>query len=107
MAVMRKIVISLFSGLVLAAGASAATMKGWISDSSCGASNATGKAESRECAERCIKSGAEPVFVSDADQKVYKLAGASKVMDHLKHKVEVSGTVKGDTITVTEIKKAD
>jgi len=46
------------------------------------------------------------VFVSEADKKVYKLAGTANAKDHLDHKVQISGDVKGDTITVTEIKKA-
>ncbi len=62
--------------------------------------------EARECAKRCIKDGASPVFVSEADKKVYKLAGKANAKDHLDHKVQISGDVKGDTITVTEIKKA-
>lgn len=72
----------------------------------CGAGNANAKAESRECAARCIKDGSAAVFVNDADQKVYKLAGTTKITDHIAHKVQVSGEVKGDTITVKEIKKA-
>ena len=82
-------------------------MTGGISDASCGASNAGAKKESRECAERCIKSGAPAVFVSEADNKVYKIAGNAKPLDHIQHKVQVTGDVKGDTITVKEIKKAD
>ncbi len=46
------------------------------------------------------------MFVSAADNKVYKLAGKNNAKEHLDHKVQVSGEVKGDTITVTEIKKA-
>ena len=89
------------------AAATAAPMTGWISDASCGASNASGEKGSRECAERCIKNGAPAVFVSDGDQKVYKIAGNVKVTDHLQHKVQINGDVKGDTITVKEIKKAN
>jgi hypothetical protein len=46
------------------------------------------------------------VFVSEADQKVYKLSDATKASAHLKGKVKVSGTVKGDTLTITDIKDA-
>lgn len=81
-------------------------MVGWISDSQCGASNGKGDAEARECAKRCINSGAEAVFVSEADQKVYKLAGKANPKEHLDHKVQITGDVKGDTITVSNIKKA-
>ena len=81
-------------------------MVGWISDASCGASNANGDAASRDCAKRCIIGGAAAVFVSEADQKVYKLEGSADAKKHLDHKVTVVGDVKGDTIKVTEIKKA-
>jgi hypothetical protein len=81
-------------------------MTGWISDASCGTGNASSKKESRDCAERCIKNGAAPVFVSEADNKVYKIAGNAKLMDHVQHKVEVSGDVSGETITVKGIKAA-
>lgn len=81
-------------------------MTGWISDESCGAANAKGNAESRECAKNCLKNGATPVFVSDAGQKVYKLAGKD-VKTHLDYKVKVTGEIKGDTLTVREIEKAE
>ena len=102
---MRVFFIGLLAGASLLAGPS--TMTGWISDASCGAGNASSKAESRECAERCIKDGAAAVFVSEADQKVYKISDKSKVLAHIKHKVKVSGDVKGDTLSVTDIKTAD
>jgi hypothetical protein len=92
--------------LCAAAVASGATMTGWISDASCGVANAKGDAEARECAKSCIKNGSAPVFVSDADQKVYKLAGKD-VKAHMDYKVKVTGDVKGGTITVQDIRKAD
>lgn len=82
-------------------------MTGWISDEACGAGNASAKAEARECAKACIKGGHAAVFVNDADGKVYKLADAAKAKDHLDHKVKVSGDVKGNILTVADIKKAD
>jgi hypothetical protein len=102
-----RVIAKFLSATVLAASiASAGSMVGWISDASCGASNGSGNAEARECAKKCIKDGAAPVFVSDADKKVYKLAGKADATQHLDHKVQITGDVKGDTITVTEIKKA-
>ncbi|HYP14390.1 MAG TPA: hypothetical protein VEQ63_10745, partial [Bryobacteraceae bacterium] len=80
------------SGLTAVSLASAASMTGWISDASCGASNAKAAKEARECTETCLKNGAAPVFVSDGDNKVYKLAGTTdQVKNHLKHKVKVTG----------------
>jgi hypothetical protein len=102
-----RVIARMFCATVLAASmASAGSLVGWISDASCGASNASSSAEARECAKRCIKDGAAPVFVSEADKKVYKLTGKGNAKDHLDHKVKIKGEIKGDTITVTEIEKA-
>ena len=81
-------------------------MTGYISDSFCGATNGNGSAESRKCAKDCIQNGASPVFVSEADKKVYKLAGKD-VKPMIDHKVQITGDVKGDTLTVADVKKAD
>src|ERR1700674_5597900 len=48
---------------------------GYISDSKCGAKGA--KDEHADCAAKCVKGGASPVFVSEG--KVYKVDDASKV----------------------------
>ncbi len=86
--------------------ASAGSLVGWMSDASCGASNGNGSEGARECAKRCVENGAAPVFVSEADQKVYKLSGKFNAKEHMDHKIKVSGDVKGDTISVKEITKA-
>lgn len=87
--------------------ASGATMTGWISDASCGASNANSSAASRECARNCLNNGADAVFVSDSDGKVYKIAGKVDPKKHVDYKVKVTGEVKGDTVTVEQIAKAE
>ena len=103
---MRSIGRILGATVLAASLASAASMVGWISDSSCGATNGNGKSEARECTKRCIEGGADAVFVSEADQKVYKLSGKAVAKEHLDHKVEVIGDVKDGAIAVKEIKKA-
>src|SRR5687768_5953184 len=97
---MRTRLLTLFC---LASYAAAATYTGWISDATCGAGNASSKPEARSCAESCIKGGAAPVFVTDSDQKVYKIADASKVKNHVKGKVKITGTLKGDTLTIAQV----
>lgn len=82
-------------------------MTGWISDSSCGASNGNGSKQARECAASCIKSGSSAVFVSEKDQKVYKLSDSVKAAKFLDKKVKVTGTVKGDTIELSNISYTD
>jgi hypothetical protein len=87
----------------LATGASAADWKGWISDSTCGAGNAgSGKAE-RECADRCIKNGAAPVFVTEKENKVYQVSDVELAKKHIDGKVMISGEIKGDKIMIAKI----
>jgi len=79
------------------------TMKGWISDSNCGAKNAN--AEGAGCAKSCIKSGAKAVLV--VGEKTYTIKGdGKKYVDHTGHEVMVTGTVDGDTIEITKIEPA-
>ncbi len=92
----------LLSALMLSTAA-AAEMTGWISDSACGKANASSKASARECAQRCIREGASPVFVSEKDQKVYKVQDAALAKQHLKGKVMVSGTLHGDVLQIAKI----
>lgn len=98
---MRKLILIAVCSLPLAA----AEFTGWISDSECGLGNGNGSAASRDCAESCLKNGAKPVLVTDGD-RVLKLSGKADVNAHLRHKVKVTGEVKGDTLTVTKIEKA-
>jgi hypothetical protein len=78
----------------------AAEMTGYISDSKCGAKGE--KDAHADCAVKCVKGGASPVFVSDG--KVYKIDDVTKVQDHVGHKVTITGELKGDTIQVQEVK---
>ncbi len=91
--------------LALSASMFAADYKGWFSDESCGAGNASSEKDRRECAERCIKNGAAPVFVTEGDGKVYKIAGNVKPLEFINDKVQVTGTLKGDTLTIAKVEK--
>lgn len=102
----KTIQMMMFAGSLVLGAAHAAELTGWISDSNCGVGNASSEASSRACADRCIKGGASPVFVTEADKKVYKIADGANVAQHLKGKVKVTGTLKGDTLTITDIKDA-
>lgn len=104
---MRKVTFSLSSLILAAAPLAAGEFTGWISDASCGAANASAEAANRDCAERCIKGGAAAVLVTDGDGKVLKLSGKVDLAAHLRHKVKVTGDVKGETLTVKSISKAD
>lgn len=92
----------------LASFASAAdkTWTGQISDSMCGASHAkmtsahAGMTD-RDCALACVKGGGKYVFVSEG--KVYKIANQELALlqVHAGHTVQLTGDMKGDTITST------
>ncbi|MCX6604000.1 MAG: hypothetical protein NTV52_10440 [Acidobacteria bacterium] len=85
------------------ASVNAADLKGWISDATCGTGNASSEKASRECTDRCIKNGAAPVFVTEADQKVYQVSDAELAKKHTAGKVMISGEVKGDKIVIAKI----
>jgi hypothetical protein len=98
---LNRIVLAFVLMLSLFAVTAFATeMTGYVSDSKCGAKGE--KDAHADCAVKCVKGGAAPVFVSDG--KVYKVDDAAKVQDHVGHKVTITGEVKGDTIQVQEVK---
>jgi len=79
------------------------TWTGNISDAMCGKSH-NGK-DAHQCTNDCAKKGSY-VFVSG--DKVYKIADQkSKDLEtHAGHKVEITGTMKGDTIAITKVSMA-
>jgi hypothetical protein len=97
----------LFAAFALTAigsmSAFAGEWSGYIADSKCKHTDGTEK--SIACAQRCVKGGADTVFVT-SDNKVLKIDKDSmeKVTPHLGHKVTVTGKVEGDTIMVDSIK---
>jgi hypothetical protein len=91
---------------VLALPVSAAEMTGWLVDAWCGVTNANGSEASRACSKDCIKKGSDAAFVDDKGKKVYKIANKDKVMAHLDHKVKISGSVNGETLSVDQIAEA-
>jgi hypothetical protein len=99
----------LLIGLVSAASAFAANWTGQISDSACGMSHAKMMAADkslktdRDCTLACIKAGSKYVFVSDG--KVYNISNqkVAGLQQRAGENVQVTGTMKGDTITVSKI----
>ena len=106
---MKKLVTTtLVLALVLALGLPAVggddakdvKLTGWITDEWCGAKNAN--ADGAGCAKHCAKQGAQLVLFSDG--KLYKLSDQKVALEHVGHKVDVSGKLKGeDTIEVAKI----
>jgi hypothetical protein len=95
----------LFVSSLFAFSAFAGEWTGTISDAKCAAAHVDASEKSMACVNSCVKKGIAPVFVSDG--KVYKIADASKINDHLGHKVTVTGKVDGDTINIDSVKMAN
>jgi hypothetical protein len=101
---------ALLVGLVTLASSADQTLAGKISDSMCGASHehmtsAHPGMTDRDCVQACIKNGGKYVFVSDADGKVYSITNQDSPLlaMHAGHNVRLTGDMKGDTITVSNI----
>jgi hypothetical protein len=112
---MRKLILVLFTALAVSALAADTTVKGYLVDLSCAAEEGQkpgfGAKHSKDCLQmdECEKSG---YGVLTDDKRVVKFdqasnAQAKKFIADLKKtkdiKVSVTGTVKGDTITVSKI----
>jgi hypothetical protein len=85
------------------------TWKGAISDSKCNAKHPAGEHDGKkmteaDCTAVCVKKGAKYVFVSEG--KVYQLANQTSktIAAHAGQQVELTGTIKGDTITAKQMK---
>ena len=95
--------------LRIASSCFGATWTGTISDSDCGLSHAKMMAgdkklkTDRDCTLACIKGGSKYVFVSDG--KVYKIANQklAALRTDAGMQVQLTGTMKDDTITVSKV----
>ncbi|HUK34277.1 MAG TPA: hypothetical protein VLV86_10220 [Vicinamibacterales bacterium] len=100
--------------VITTSGSAAAETQTWIgriSDSKCGRSHASmigreKRLTDRGCTERCIEAGAKYVFV--VDDAVYQIANqnAKGLTSHAGRTVALTGTLTGDTMTVSTIKRA-
>ena len=97
-------IIALTASLAFAAGK---TFTGTVSDSMCGAKHAMGDAAA--CTRACIGKGSKYALV--VGDKVYTLETSDKTAlaaldKQAGEKATVTGTEKGDTITVSSVKAA-
>jgi hypothetical protein len=101
----RAVILTIFG----AALTYAANWTGEISDSACGMTHAKMMAEhkdlktDRDCTLACVKAGGKYVLVSDG--KVYQIDNQSlpALQQRAGQMVEVTGDLKGDSITVSKI----
>jgi hypothetical protein len=98
---MKKLTAVAALAFGLAASGLAAEFKGFVEDTKC--STIPAMKNDAECAQKCIKGGSPAVLVTD-DGKIYKVDDQTKLAPHAGMKVSVTGTLKGDTITVASVK---
>ncbi len=93
----------LAAGLTLAAPAMppAGTFVGSIGDSMCGAKHMPGE-NAKDCTLGCVKEGSKYILI-DPSGKIYQLSDQKTPEKFAGANVKVTGTLKGDTITVTSI----
>ena len=102
------VVIGAFA-VVPAAAQKEQTWKGAISDSKCNGKHPAGEHDGKamsdaDCTKVCMNKGAKYVFVSDG--KVYQIANqnSKQIAAHAGHEVELTGTMKADSITASTLK---
>jgi hypothetical protein len=106
---MRKVLLiclAMFFMLALAAMAfddmgKTETVKGWVTDAKCAAKGANAGAEA--CTKKCLAAGEKMVVVTDGDEKVLDVDNPGALKGHEGHHVAVTGTVKGDSIHVSNV----
>jgi hypothetical protein len=100
---MKKVFAAFALTVIGSMSAFAGEWSGYIADSKCKHTDGTEK--SIACAQKCVKGGADTVFVT-SDNKVLMIDKESmeKATPHLGHKVTVTGKVNGDKLTIETIK---
>ena len=99
---MNKAILMFAVAAGLSTIASAAEFKGYVIDEKCSAK--VGMRGNVECANTCIKGGSPAVLVTEQG-KIYKLDDQAKVIPLAGKQVTITGTMKGDTITVASVKE--
>ena len=94
--------LSVLFGTVAVFAADMSTLKGYVSDSKCGAKGTSEK--HADCAKKCIAAGEKVVVVTDGANKVLTVDNPDKLTGHEGHHVAVTGTVTGDMIHVDSVK---
>jgi len=74
------------------------TVKGWVSDSKCGAKGMS--AEHAACAKKCVAGGEKLVIVSEDGKKMLTVDNPDALAGHEGHNISVKGHVTGDSIHV-------
>jgi hypothetical protein len=100
----------------IAAAPAETTWSGQISDSACGAKHeeaaeGQGKMPDRDCTQACVRGGSKYVLVVQEERDGFSRATVFQIANqdnkdlatHAGHSVNVTGELKGNTITVSKI----
>jgi hypothetical protein len=90
----------IFAGLAISAPKQQ-TFTGAISDSMCGAQHMM-EGSAKDCTLKCVEGGSKFILV-DSKGKIYQLSDQTKPRAFAGANVKVTGTLNGDTITVSSI----
>lgn len=102
---MRKTVLLLLASCLPLGAAGPTTFVGTITDDMCGNDHKMMNiSPDSKCVLECVKGGSKFALVSGG--KVYKLSDQQKPAKFPGQKVTVTGTLAGDTITVTSVAAA-
>ena len=66
-------------------------IKGWVSDSKCGAKGAGLGHEA--CGNKCLQAGEHMVFVDDSKHRVLNVDNPDSLKEHMGHRVSVQGSL--------------
>ncbi len=91
-----------FAFMVVMASAESATVKGYVTDTQCGAKGAA--ATHAACMGKCLAKGAKVAIVTDGDSKVLTVDNPDVLKGHEGHHISATGTVTGDSIHVDNMK---
>jgi hypothetical protein len=81
---------------------------GYISDAHCGAKHDKVSDANTKCvSDMCIKGGADPVFVYKGKVLTFNADSKDKAKAFAAQQVTIDGSLSGDTVTITSIKKAE
>jgi hypothetical protein len=103
---MKTLWMTVSIGSLFAVAGLAESLSGTISDANCAAKHEAATEADTACAQRCVKRGSAPVFVSSG--KVYQISvdTRDKVKDVVGLKVTVQGKVDGDTVSIQSVEAA-
>jgi hypothetical protein len=98
---MKKTMLLTAALLLASTAAFGENLSGTVSDAMCSGKHVAATKDDMACAQKCVKGGEMAVLV--VGDKVYKIDNQDAVKNHVGHKVNVSGTVTGDSIHIDKV----